>query len=83
MIQIWGKKDCVFCESAKSFLDNRKIDYDYLELDRDFSREEILQHFPGAKSFPQIVINGQKVGGHNEMTKYIEETGYTGTGYTL
>jgi len=29
------------------------------------------------------VINGLKVGGYEQFVKYVEETGYTGTGHSL
>jgi len=83
MIQIWGKPACPSCEKAKRTLDNMNIDYEYRQLGVDFDRDEILEHFPGARTFPQIVINGEKVGGYEKMVDYIENTGYTGTGHTL
>jgi len=49
----------------------------------DYTREQLLETFPLAKTVPQIVVNGFKVGGYTELAKYIEETGYTGTGHTL
>ena len=55
----------------------------WVELGKDFEREFILEEFPGARTFPQIVINGEKVGGFEGMTKYIEDTSFTGTGHTL
>ena len=50
-------------------------------LDEDFDRETLMETFPGARTFPQIIVGGTKVGGYNEMLKYIEDTGYNGTGY--
>ena len=83
MIQIWGKPNCPYCEKAKNTLDARQISYEYKQLDVDFTREEILETFPGARTFPQIVINGQKVGGYDQMMSYLENTGYNGTGFSL
>jgi len=39
--------------------------------------------FPGARTVPQIKINGQSIGGWTEFEKYIEDTGFNGTGHTL
>jgi len=83
MIYIWGKPQCPFCEKAKALLDSRQISYEYKQLGVDFEREEILAEFPEARTFPQIVINGMKIGGYEQLGTYLEETGYTGTGYTL
>lgn len=83
MIIIWGKPQCPHCEAAKRMLDSRQIAYEYKQLGVDFEREDVLQEFPEARTFPQIVINGQKIGGYDRLGTYLEETGYNGTGMTL
>jgi len=83
MILIYGKLMCPFCDKAKAFCEQRGFDYEYKVLDTDYTKEELLETFPGARTVPQIVINGEKVGGYEGFMKYIEETGYNGTGHTL
>ena len=83
MIQIYGKQDCPFCLKAKQLCESQALMYEYYEFEVDYSRELFLETFPGANTVPQIVVNGTKIGGYNELTKYIEETGYNGTGSTL
>jgi|TARA_B110000503_G_scaffold141369_1_gene234683 glutaredoxin 3 len=83
MIEIYGKPACPYCEKAKALCEMRKIKYSYKSLGTDFTREELLESFPDARTVPQIMINGKKIGGYDQLVKYIEETGYTGTGWTL
>ena len=83
MIEIWGKPACPFCERAKALCENRNLKYVYKQLDVDFTREEILETFPGARTFPQIIVGGTKIGGYDQLGTYLEETGYNGTGFTL
>lgn len=83
MIEIWGKPQCTYCDQAKAFCEKYKLDYVYKQLDVDFTREEILENFPGARTFPQIIVGGKKIGGHDKLAAYIENTGYNGTGYSL
>jgi glutaredoxin len=83
MIEIWGKPACPFCEAAKLLCETRNLKYVYKQLDVDFTREEILENFPGAKTFPQIIVGGTKIGVYDKLTSYLEETGYNGTGHTL
>ena len=83
MIYIWGKPQCGYCEAAKRLLDSREIQYEYKQLGVDFEREDILAEFPEARTFPQIVINGLKIGGYDQLGTYLEETNYNGTGHTL
>tara|TARA_B100000900_G_scaffold409979_1_gene426837 strand:- start:2668 stop:2919 length:252 start_codon:yes stop_codon:yes gene_type:complete len=83
MIHIWGKPACPSCTKAKIFCEQNQLEFEYLELGKDFDRDKILEEFPTARTFPQIVIGGQKVGGYEQMVSYIENTNYTGTGHTL
>ena len=36
-------------------------------LGEDFDREELLEKFPTARTFPQITAHGEYVGGFNEL----------------
>mgnify|MGYP001167534642 FL=1 len=83
MIHIWGKPACPSCVKAKMLCESRGYQFEYLEMGKDFTREAVLEEFPEARTFPQIVVGGQKVGGFEQFVKYIEDTNYTGTGYTL
>ena len=83
MIIIWGKPQCPSCLKAKALCESRGYNYEYKQLGVDFEREQVLEEFPEARTFPQIVVNGLKVGGFEQFTSYIEDTNFTGTGYTL
>jgi len=82
-IQIWGKPACPSCEKAKQILLNRNIAFEYLQLGTDFDREQILETFPGARTFPQIVMNGKKIGGVENLVQELEDTAYNGTGHSI
>jgi glutaredoxin 3 len=83
MIQIWGKPACPSCSKAKAFCESNNLDFEYLELGKDFEREQVFETFPNARTFPQIIVGGNKVGGYEQFTKYIEDTNYNGTGHSL
>ena len=83
MIEIYGKPMCPFCDKAKALCETRGYKYTYKSLGTDYTKEELLENFPGARTVPQIVVNGEKVGGFDSFTKYIEETGFNGTGHSL
>jgi glutaredoxin 3 len=83
MIFIWGKPACPSCTKAKALCEQRGYEFEYRELGKDFDRDEVLSEFPEARTFPQIVVNGEKIGGYEQFTKYIEDTNFTGTGHTL
>lgn len=83
MITIYGKPACPSCTKAKAFVEKRGYKFEYKELDKDFTREELFETFPTARTFPQIIVGDNKVGGYENMLEYIDNTGYNGTGYTL
>ena len=67
MIEIYGKTQCPFCDRAKALCEQNGYEYTYKQFGVDFGREEILEEFPGARTFPQIRINGENVGGYTEL----------------
>lgn len=83
MIQIYGKPACPSCTKAKQFCESRQLQYEYKSLGTDYTREELLEQFPTARTVPQIIINSQKIGGYENLVKYVEDTGYNGTGHTI
>jgi glutaredoxin 3 len=83
MIEIYGKPACPSCTKAKAFCEKSKLKFSYYELDTDFTRDELFEQFPTARTFPQIKINGSCIGGYEQMIEYIDNTGYNGTGFTL
>lgn len=73
---IYGKKNCAFCEQAKGLCIIRGIEMEYKDLnDGDYTMEEFNETFPGARTFPQIIYNGEKVGGFTEFAAASEPTG--------
>jgi len=83
MITIYGKPMCPFCDKAKAICEQRGFAYEYKTLGTDYTKEELLETFPGARTVPQIVVGGQKVGGYDQFAQYLDDTGYNGTGHTL
>ena len=81
MITIWGKPACPSCLKAKAMCEKYQLKYEYKELGTDFTREQVFEEFPTARTFPQIIIGGNKVGGYEAMLAYLEDTNYNGTGH--
>ena len=55
-VTIYTKNDCIYCTKAKMLLTNKNISYNEMKLNEDFSRQNLLELFPSAKTFPVIVI---------------------------
>ena len=67
MIEIFGKTMCPFCDKAKALCEQKGYTYEYKQLDVDFTREDLFEQFPGARTFPQIRIDGENIGGYTEL----------------
>jgi len=75
-IEIYGKDNCPYCDMAvnisRQFIHKSEHKYEYFKLDRDFTREELFEKFPGARTFPQVMIDGHSIGGYTELKEHIE-----------
>jgi glutaredoxin 3 len=70
MIEIWGKPQCPYCTQATILCKEYGYDYIYKQLDEDFRREDVFEEFPNARTFPQIKIDGQRIGGYDQLVKW-------------
>ncbi len=73
-VEIYGKKWCSYCYKARRLCKREKLDFLYKELNTDFTREEFFEQFASAKTFPQIIIDGVKVGGYTELAIKLGKT---------
>ena len=67
MIEIWSKPQCPFCDKAENLCKQKNFEYKKYMLDEDFTREQMFEKFPSARTFPQITVNGELVGGYTEF----------------
>lgn len=72
-VEIYTKDDCPYCQMAKTSLALKQIQFTEQKLNTHFTREQILEKFPTAKSFPIIVLDGFYIGGYNQLKEYLEE----------
>jgi len=82
-VVVWSKDGCSFCQKAMTVLDNYNVNYEVRKIGTEWTKEDLLEAIPDAKSLPQIVINGDLIGGYSKLVEYIENTSYNGTGHTL
>lgn len=64
---------CPYCAQAKSFLARENIPFVYKSINGDYTREELFDLIPTAKTFPQIFVKGKYVGGFTELQAFFTE----------
>jgi len=67
-VEMYTKFMCPFCIRAKSLLDSKGVDIIDIPAARDAEkRREMNKRANGGNTFPQIFIDGQHVGGCDDL----------------
>ena len=64
---IWSKYNCPYCDQAKALLKMKGIQFEEKKIGDGYTREELLEAVPTARTVPQIFIDGELVGGFTEL----------------
>jgi glutaredoxin 3 len=74
-VEIYTTKVCPYCVKAKRLLDAKDADYTEHDLTgKDEEREALVRRSNGKRTVPQIFINGQHIGGCDDLYA-LEEKG--------
>jgi glutaredoxin 3 len=71
-VEIYSKPQCPYCVQAKALAEREGHELTYKMLDEDFDRETLMETFPGARTFPQIIVDGEKIGGFTEFKALVD-----------
>lgn len=69
---VWSKDACPFCDQAKNLLKLKGIEYEERNISRDWTREQLLEAVPDARTVPQIFLNNELIGGFTELRKHLK-----------
>lgn len=64
---IWSRYNCSFCDKAKMLLQQKGIPYEERKIGDGYTKEDLLEELPNARSVPQIFLDGEYVGGYIEL----------------
>jgi glutaredoxin 3 len=73
-IQVYSTRWCAYCVRAKALLDDKGIPYEDVRLDEEPSFRKRLFELTGGWTVPQIVIDGEPIGGFTELWR-LERSG--------
>jgi glutaredoxin len=71
---IWSKYHCSHCDQAKALLRSKGIIFEEKKIGDGYTKEELLEAVPTARTVPQIFLDGELVGGFNELKKKLTES---------
>lgn len=71
---VWSKNGCPYCDRAKELLDGSGIKYEERNLSGgEWTKAQLLEDVPDARTVPQIFLDGNYVGGYRELCQYYED----------
>ena len=70
---VWSKDQCGYCVMAKNLLKNKGVEFEERNISQGpWTREQLLAAVPNARTLPQILLNDNLIGGHEQLKKYFE-----------
>jgi glutaredoxin 3 len=68
-IIVYATDPCSFCSRTKDLLDRRGIAFEEINLAKDPAGRAKLVEETGMLSFPQVVVDGEVLGGFQEVVR--------------
>lgn len=70
---VWSKLNCVNCDRARSLLITKGYTIEERKVGTDYTKEQLLEVVPTARSVPQIILNGTHIGGFDQLVTYLDQ----------
>jgi glutaredoxin 3 len=68
-ITVYTTEPCGYCRVAKALLHKRNVAYAEINLAKDPEGRAELVRLTGMMTFPQVVIDGEPIGGYQELVQ--------------
>lgn len=69
---VWSRDMCAYCEQAKGLLKMKGIEFEEKKVGHGYTKEDLLEAVPTARTVPQIFLDGELIGGFQELKKRLE-----------
>ena len=71
---VWSKDNCPYCVQAKALLNQKNIQFEERKIGDGWTKDQLLEAVPNARTVPQIFLDGELVGGFTELrAKFLAE----------
>ena len=70
---VYSKDGCPYCTKVVQVLELAKLNHVVYKLGNQFNKDAFYGEFGNGSTFPQVVMNGRKLGGCTETVKYLKE----------
>ena len=70
---VWSKYQCSYCDQAKALLTQKGYTIEERKIGDGYTKEDLLEAVPTARTVPQIFINEELIGGFTELKQHLEK----------
>ena len=70
---IWSKYHCPYCDQAYKLLQAKGYQIDERKIGDGYTKEELLEAVPNARTVPQIFLDDKLIGGFQELKQHLEK----------
>ena len=70
---VFSKEGCPYCDKVKQVLELTNSKFVVYTLGKQFERDAFYGEFGEGSTFPQVVCDGNKLGGSVETIKFLQE----------
>ena len=67
-VKIYSTAWCWYCRQAEALLDQKGVEYERVDVAGDRETRRWLVEATGRRTVPQIFINGDSIGGYDELS---------------
>ena len=73
MIKMYTRNSppCSYCEAAKTLLKVKGIEHEITVVGEDITKEQLLEMFPNARTFPVVLDDNTYIGGFAELRNWV------------
>lgn len=78
--EVWSQTNCPACTEAKRLLELKGFSYTECMIGvNGYTKKDLIEKVPNARSVPQIFVNGEYVGGLQELKQKLANDNYKNT----
>ena len=70
---VYTKEGCPYCEKVKEVLQLTESKFVVYNLDEHFDKDSFYGEFGQGSTFPQVVVDGKKLGGCVDTVQFLKE----------
>ena len=70
---VYSKEGCPYCDKIKKVLELTNLSYVVYNLNEHFDKKSFQDEFGQGATFPQVVVDGKRLGGCVDTIKFLRE----------